>query len=101
MEQVFWEAFGKHLGNIWEASEKHLGDTWKAFEKTSLAEVDRRRQSMDILYYFKNQYSFRKIIPTLFPPPGVLKVGVTKYRSLPWRSWAGSRDKSVLAGKVP
>ena len=24
MEQVFWEAFGKHLGSIWDASEKHV-----------------------------------------------------------------------------
>ena len=31
MEQVIWEAFGKHLGSISEASGKHRGDIWETF----------------------------------------------------------------------
>ena len=34
MEQVLWEAFGKHLGSILEASEKPLGDEWLREQKS-------------------------------------------------------------------
>ena len=33
MEQVFWEAFGKHLGSISEAFGNHLRSIWEASEK--------------------------------------------------------------------
>ena len=29
MEQVFWDAFGKHFGNIWEASGSLMGGIWE------------------------------------------------------------------------
>ena len=48
MEQVLWDAFGKHLeasGSIWEASEKHLGTYVKHFGRPSWQEWLREEKS--------------------------------------------------------
>ena len=33
MEQVFWDAFGKHLGGIWEAFGRGLRSIWETYGK--------------------------------------------------------------------
>ena len=66
----------------WEASEKHLGDIWEAFGETYLAGVAKRRKIMGEQYFIVKINMFRKTSPEVLTLPGVLKVGVTKYRFL-------------------
>ena len=82
MEQVIWETFGKHLGSISEASEKHLGDIWETFGETWLAEVAKSGKNMEEQYVIVKINVFRNSSFKILTLPGILKVGVNKYRFL-------------------
>ena len=62
MEQVFWEAFGKHLGSIWETSEKHMGAYGKILGRQWGDAAGRSRGEKlsheNLIFHSKNQHVF-------------------------------------------
>ena len=68
-----WEAIGQHLRSIRE----HMGGDGETY----LAGVAERKKIMEDPYCVVQVIIVRKTSPEVLTLPGVLKVGVTKYRS--------------------
>ena len=97
MEQVFWETFGKHLESIWEPSEKHLGTYGR---QTQLSGVAEERNFMQITNVITQLHVFCKTYAEVLTLPGVLKVGVTKYRLLQQKRRVGSTPGAIKPART-